>query len=128
DLQEWLIYTSPWAVNNQLVKIGVGAYYLSLLSNREVGGFKGFVGPQAEAIFGGRILSLGFRLAPVAQDLSFSLSNRVLGMSLTRALPWKVGNSPIQLSLEYTNLFYKNSVTGAQTEMSNAAVGLNFPF
>ena len=128
DLQEWLIYTTPWVVNNQNVKFGVGGYYLSWFSNREVGGFNGFVGPQGELIFGGKALSVAFRLAPVAQDLSLAPNNRILGIKFTHALPWKIGNEPIQIGLEYSNMFYKNKATDAQTDLNNAAFGITFPF
>jgi hypothetical protein len=128
DLQEWLTYTSPWAVNNQLVKIGVGAYYLSMISSRDTGGFNGFVGPQGEISFGGKITTLGFRWAPVAQDLSLSLGNRILGAKLTHALPWSIQKNPILLNVEFSNLSYKNHSTGNTTDMNDGAIGLTFPF
>jgi hypothetical protein len=128
DLQEWLTYTSPWAVSNQLVKIGVGAYYLSMISSRAVGGFNGFVGPQGEVTFGGQISTLGFRWAPVAQDLSLNLANRILGVKFSHALPWNFYKNPIQFNLEFSNVVYKNSSTGASTNMNDGALSLTFPF
>lgn len=127
DAQQLLVYSSPWTLNGIPVKLGVGGYFMSMLSKRAIGGFAGFIGAQGQLLLEGNRWSLGFRYGPIAQDISINLQNRLMGSSLTYKMPWQMQGRPVELSIEGSDVSFSNSATGNSTNMKNIGLQLSFP-
>jgi hypothetical protein len=126
DTQEWLVYTSPWSLNETPIKFGVGAYYMSMISNQTIGGFRGFVSAQAQVLFEDDRFGLGFRFAPVGQDFNLKFENRLLGVKLIYKMDWKRHDRPVEMTADYTDLYYKSPSTN-ETKLNSMGIGLSLP-
>ncbi len=128
DTQEWLVYTSPWSLNETPLKFGIGAYYMSMISNQSIGGFRGFVSAQTEMLLEDERYGVGFRFAPVGQDFNLKFENRLLGAKFYYKLGWKRHDRAVEVSADYTDLFYKSPSTMNETKFNNLGLGINLPF
>jgi hypothetical protein len=100
---------------------------MSMISNQEIGGFRGFVGPQLGIVFVGDRSEFGARYAPIAQDFNFRPENSLLGVSLTRKLDWKKGEDHYKLTGEFNNTYYKSPSSGAETKFQTFGIQFEIP-
>ncbi len=127
DTQEWLVYTSPWSLNENPLKFGIGAYYMSMISSQTIGGFRGFVSAQAEMIVEDERYAFGLRYAPVGQDFNIKFENRLIGAKALYKMDWKRHDRHVEFSADYTDLFYRTPGSGAETKFRTLGVGLILP-
>ncbi len=128
DVQEWFEYITPWQVNEIPIQVGIGAYYLGMISKQEIGGINSFVGLHANVAIQGPTFGTSVRVAPVGTDLNIRSSNRLLGISLIYNSDWKVNKEPVKLSIESTDINYNNPRTSNTTEYRQYQMNMGFSF
>ncbi len=128
DAQEWFEYVTPWQVNEVPIQVGIGAYYLGMISKQEIGGFNSFVGLHAKVSVMGPMFGGSVRLAPVGTDLNIRTSNRLVGLGLVYNSGWKVNKEPVSLGFESTDINYVNPKTAHSTEYHQYLVNMGFTF
>jgi hypothetical protein len=128
DTQGDLVYATPWTINEVPIELGAGIYYTSLITQRPIGGLPGVAGFQGKVIFHGEKISFGLRVAPVAQDLSVNLRNRLLGAELSYQLGRRSQGRNYELKLDYTDISYTNFDAGTSTSLKVIGAALMIPF
>ncbi len=128
DTQEWFQYVTPWQINEVPIEVGVGAYYLGMISRQEISGFNSFVGLHAKVLVMGPTLGTSLRLAPVGTDLNLRPSNHLVSLGLNYNSGWRVNKEPVSLSLEATDLNFNNPKTLHTTEYRLYQINMGFAF
>ncbi len=128
DTQEWFQYVTPWQINEVPIELGVGAYYLGMISRQEISGFNSFVGLHAKVLVMGPTFGTSLRLAPVGTDLNLRPSNHLVSLGLNYNSGWKINKEPVNLSLEATDLNYNNPKTLHTTEYRLYQINMGFSF
>ncbi len=128
DTQEWFQYVTPWQINDVPIEVGVGAYYLGMISRQEISGFNSFVGLHARVVVMGPTFGTSLRLAPVGTDLNLRPANHLVSLGLNYNTGWKINKEPVSVSLETTDLTYNNPKTLHTTDYRQYHLNMGFSF
>ena len=128
DTQEWFQYVTPWQINEVPIEVGIGAYYLGMISKQEISGFNSFVGLHAKVSVMGPRFGTSLRLAPVGTDLNLRPTNHLVALGLNYNSDWKINKEPVNLSFEGTDLNYINPKSFFTTQYRLYQLGVGFSF
>jgi hypothetical protein len=127
DAQEWFEYVTPWSLNEMPITMGVGGYYIGMLSKDSANGFNSFVGPHSKILVTGKTFGASLRLAPVGTDLNLRVANHLAGAELIYKPGWKVYEEPVSLSFTTMELNYINPKTEHTVAFKQFQFNVNIP-
>lgn len=126
--EQWLLYTTPWSVNNVPFKFGVGAYYISMFASQLQFGFNSLVGFQGKALFESDRFWASFRYGPTGQDFSFRFENRELGFNFGYRLTPEKGFESWTVFGDFSDTNYNSQTINNSTKFQIISVGVRKQF
>jgi hypothetical protein len=126
--EQWLLYTTPLAVNNIPFKFGVGAYYMSMFASQLEFGFNSLVGFQGKVLFENEQFWSGFRYGPTGQDFDFRFENRELGFDFGYRLNPSRRYESWAIFGDFSDTNYKSSNSTNETQFQILSIGVRKQF